>query len=215
MIKKIIILVGLPGSGKGTQGAIISKLLAIPHISTGDIFRKMVKEDSKDSEMLSKYMKEGKLIPSELVNKIVRSYILSDECVDGCILDGYPRTLDQAEFFIENISTNIVTIFFDLDTKTASERILGRISCGQCGAIYNEHCDKPLKEGECNECGSQNFSARSDDDENIIKSRLEEYKKETLPMIDYYKKKGRFFAINAVHTKQKIAEEVSEIIKKI
>lgn len=215
MIKKIIILIGLPGSGKGTQGAIISKLMAIPHISTGDIFRKMIKEDSKESELLSKYMKEGKLIPSDLVNKIVRSYILSDECKNGCILDGYPRTLKQAEYFIENISTDIITIFFDLDTETASKRILGRISCSQCGAIYNEYFDKPLKEGECDDCGSHNFSARADDDESTIKLRLEEYKTETLPMVDYYKKRGRFFAVDAMQNKQKIAEEVSEIIKKI
>ena len=215
MIKKIIILIGLPGSGKGTQGAIISKLMDIPHISTGDIFRKMIKEDSKESELLAKYMKEGKLIPADLVNKVVRSYILSDECKNGCVLDGYPRSLKQAEYFIENISTDIITIFFDLDAETASKRILGRISCSQCGAIYNEYFDKPKTEGECDDCGSHNFSARADDDENTIKLRLEEYKTETLPMVNYYKKKGRFFAVDAMQNKQKITEEVSEIIKKI
>lgn len=215
MIKKVIILIGLPGSGKGTQGAIISKELAIPHISTGDIFRAMIKEGSKEAKLLTEYIEDGKLIPSDLVNKIVRKYILSEECKDGCILDGYPRTLDQAEYFIENITSDVATIFLDLDDETATKRILGRISCSKCGAIYNEFYDKPIIEGECDHCHSKAFSARSDDDENIIKSRLEAYKKETLPMLDFYKKKGRFFVVDASRDKQEIIKEVSEIVKKI
>ena len=127
MIKNIIILLGLPGSGKGTQGEFISKELAIPHISTGDILRKMVHEGCKDSELLATCMKEGKLIPDNLVNKLAKSFILSDTCKYGCVLDGYPRNLRQAEYFIENIDANISTIFFDVSDDIAIKRILAAV----------------------------------------------------------------------------------------
>ena len=149
MIKKIIILLGPPGSGKGTQGAILSRELALPHISTGDIFRQMILKESEESKMLASYMSEGKLVPTDTVNQVVRKFILSDECKDGCIIDGYPRTLDQAEYFIENIDANINVIFFDIDDEIVIKRILGRFSCASCGRIYNEYFDKPAKEGVC------------------------------------------------------------------
>ena len=215
MIKKVIILIGLPGSGKGTQGAILSKNLSLPHISTGDIFRKMVQEDSSESKMLASYMNEGKLIPSELVNKVVRKYIASDECKNGCILDGYPRTLEQAEYFIEKIDADISTIFFNLSNDEAIKRILGRISCVACGRIYNEYFDKPSKSGVCDECGSNELLTRLDDDQDTIIARLDEYRKETLPMIEYYKKKGKFYIVNAGQSKQKVVAEVASIVKKI
>ena len=215
MIKRIIILMGLPGSGKGTQGSILSKDLHLPHISTGDIFRKMVQEDSSESKMLASYMNEGKLVPSELVNKIVSKYILSDECKNGCILDGYPRTLEQAEYFIEKIDADIITIFFNLDNDEAIKRILGRINCASCGRIYNEYFDKPSKAGVCDECGSHELLGRLDDDQDTILARLDEYRKETLPMAEYYKKKGKLYIVNAGQSKQKVVAEVASIVKKI
>lgn len=213
MIKKVIVLMGLPGSGKGTQGAIISRELMIPHISTGDILRKMVQQDTPDSKLLAGYMNEGKLVPADLVNKIVRRFILSDECKNGCILDGYPRNLQQAEYFIENIDAEVVAIFFNLDDKSAVSRIMGRISCNQCGKIYNQ-TDMP-KDGVCDECGSTDLLTRPDDDEKTVLTRLEAYKKETLPMIDYYKKKGKFFNLHANMPKDKVTEEILSVVKKI
>lgn len=215
MIKNIIILLGLPGSGKGTQGAFLSEELAIPHISTGDILRKMALKDDKDSKLLAEYMSEGKLVPNDLVNHLVKRYILSDACKNGCILDGYPRTLKQAEYFIENIDANISTIFFDVPDEVAKKRVLGRVACASCNKLYNEYFDKPKKEGVCDECGSTEFVERSDDDEKTIVARLEEYRKNTLPMIEYYKEKGRFFTVHAGESKEKVTQEVASIIKKI
>ncbi|MDP4708761.1 MAG: adenylate kinase [Rickettsiaceae bacterium] len=215
MIKKIILLLGLPGSGKGTQGAILSKELALPHISTGDIFRKMILEKSKESKMLAEYMDEGKLVPSDLVNKIVKQFILSDECREGCILDGYPRTLRQAEYFISNIDTKVSVIYLKIDDEVVVKRILGRISCASCGKLYNEYFDKPKKDGVCDECGATEFIARADDDEDTILARIEEYKKETLPLIEYYKHKGKFFTVNAGESKEQVVNELASIIKKI
>ena len=215
MIKKIIILLGPPGSGKGTQGAILSRELSLPHISTGDIFRKMILKDSEESKMLADYMNEGKLIPTDMVNQVVKKFILSKECKDGCILDGYPRTLGQAEYFSENIDADINVIFFDIDNEIIIKRILGRISCKSCGRIYNEYFNKPAQESVCDDCGSHEFSTRIDDDENTILSRIEEYKKETLPLVEYYKNKGQFFKINAGESKEKIVNELASIIKRI
>lgn len=215
MIKNIIILLGLPGSGKGTQGEFISKELAIPHISTGDILRKMTHEGGKDADLIAEYMNEGKLIPDNLVNKLVKRFILSDMCKDGCVLDGYPRTLRQAEYFIENIDANISTIFFDISDDIAIKRILGRVACASCNKVYNEYFDKPKKQGVCDKCGSKEFVARSDDDKDTILLRLEEYKSNTLPMIEYYKKQGHFFTVPAGESIKKVTEEVASIIKKI
>ena len=215
MIKKIILLLGLPGSGKGTQGAILSNELALPHISTGDIFRKMILEESKDSKKLAEYMNEGKLVPSDLVNKIVRKFILSDECHEGCILDGYPRTLAQAEYFISYIDTKVSVIYLKIDDDVVVRRILGRIICTSCGKLYNKYFDKPNKEGVCDGCGANEFIARDDDDKDTILARIEEYKKETLPLIEYYKHKGKFFTINAGESKEQVVNELASIIKKI
>jgi len=215
MIKNIIILLGLPGSGKGTQGAILASELAIPHISTGDIFRKMVHNEDAESKMLSSYMSEGKLLPADLVNKIVRKYILSDECKEGCILDGYPRTLSQAEYFIENIDSKITVLFFDVSDEIVLKRILGRYSCSSCGKLYNKYFDLPKKAGICDSCGSKEFNSRIDDDEQTLKLRIAEYTKETLPLIEYYKHKGHFFAIDAAKNKEEITADVIKAIKKV
>lgn len=215
MIKNIIILLGLPGSGKGTQGEFISEELAIPHISTGDILRKIIHDGGKDAELLDERMKKGKLIPDNLVNKLVKSFILSDTCKDGCVLDGYPRTLSQAEYFIENIDAHISTIFFDVSNEIAIKRILGRVACASCNKTYNKYFDKPKKQGVCDKCGSTEFVERSDDDKDTVLLRLEEYKNNTLPMVEYYKKHVKFFTVSAEESIKKVTEEVASIIKKI
>jgi adenylate kinase len=215
MIKKIIILLGLPGSGKGTQGHLLSEDLSIPHISTGDIFRKMASTESEEAKMLNSYMEEGKLVPSSLVNKVVRKFILSDECRDGCILDGYPRNLEQAEYFIENIDSDIKVIFFDVKDEVVIKRILGRVNCSECGRLYNKYFDNPKVEGVCDSCGSHDFTERVDDDEKTILLRIAEYKKETMPLIEYYKKKGHFFAVDASKSKEEISAKVASFVKRI
>jgi len=215
MIKKIIILLGLPGSGKGTQGAILADKMKIPHISTGDIFRKMALKDSDESKMLSSYMKEGKLIPTELVNDIVIKFMLSEECAQGCVLDGYPRTLDQAEYFIEHVDSDVSVLFFDVDDEMVVKRILGRYNCASCGTLYNKYFYSPKKEGVCDHCGSHDFVSREDDDEETILSRVELYKEETLPLVQYYKSKGNFYLINAAANRDEVTKEMLRIAKRI
>lgn len=215
MKKKIFILLGLPGAGKGTQGARLSSDLIIPHISTGDIFRSIVETDGPDAELLNSYMSQGRLIPAEIVNKTVRNYILSDKCKDGCILDGYPRNLSQAEYFVENIDADIIAILFEANEEIVSKRIIGRFNCKKCGKIYNKFFQMPSNIGVCDSCGSKDFNFRTDDDEKTIIKRLQEYKNETLPLIEYYKEKAKLFSIDADRNAEEVFEELSSIAKKV
>ncbi len=215
MAKKIVVLLGLPGSGKGTQGAYLANKLGVPHISTGDIFRKMAKEKSNDSKLLNELMSSGKLVPSDLVNKIVIQFLLEDGCKNGCVLDGYPRNIDQANFLIKNINANLSVVFFDVKNEVVVKRVLGRYVCESCGALYNKYFAAPKIDGVCDVCGSREFISRADDDEVTVLSRIQEYNKETMPLIEYYKEKGAFFRVNAGAAMEEVMKEVSLIAKKI
>ncbi|NRB10471.1 MAG: adenylate kinase [Rickettsiaceae bacterium] len=215
MTTKIIILLGSPGAGKGTQGGIIAGILGVPHISTGDIFRKISKEDSKEAKMLKQIMSEGKLVPSELVNDIIKKFILSEEYSKGIILDGYPRTIDQAEFIDNNINVKVSVIYFDIADEVAIKRISGRYSCRDCGKSYNKYFSNSLVDGVCDACGSTNLHLRDDDNEEIILQRIEEYKKKTLPLVEYYKKNGNFFQIDAGNSIDKVKEDIALVVKNI
>lgn len=214
MKKKIYVLLGLPGSGKGTQGEKLSKEISIPHISTGDIFRKMISTKAEEAEQLNEYISKGKFVPSDLVNRIVRKFILSDECKTGCILDGYPRNLSQAEYFIENIDANIIAVLFETTDEVVVKRILGRQSCVNCGKLYNKFFSKPKKEGVCDKCGGKDFVSRIDDNEETIAKRLDEYRTETLPLIDYYKGKNKLVTIDANVSSDDVFAELVAIAKK-
>ena len=173
MRKKIILLIGPPGSGKGTQGKLLAEKLMLPHISTGDIFRKIAINNTDESRILHKYMDSGKLVPSELVNRIVKQVLLSDDYKNGCVLDGYPRNLEQAEYLGKNVEAEISCVFFNVVDEVAIKRIAGRYSCEICGNIYNKYYDNPTIEGVCDNCGSTELIFRSDDDEKTVLSRME------------------------------------------
>ena len=217
MIKKkeVIFLLGMPGSGKGTQGAILSKKLLLPHISVGDILRGIASGTSEDAEVLNKFMNQGKLAPVYLVNKVVRDFVLSSKCPDRFIIDGYPRNVEQAKYFINNIDVSVKVVFFDISEDIAIKRVLGRFSCLCCKKLYNKYFDNTIKEGVCDICGSTNFIARGDDNSDVILLRIEEYKNETVPAIDYCKKKVEFFTVNAEQTKDLVQKELFLITKNI
>jgi len=215
MRKKIILLIGPPGSGKGTQGKLLAEKLMLPHISTGDIFRKIAINNTDESRILNEYMDSGKLVPSELVNRIVKQVLLSDDYKNGCVLDGYPRNLEQAEYLGKSVEAEISCVFFNVADEVAIKRIAGRYSCEICGNIYNKYYDNPKIEGVCDNCGSTELIFRSDDDEKTVLSRMEEYKKETLPLIEYYKNKRKFFNVNAAAKKEEVKAEIDLIVKTI
>lgn len=212
---KIILLMGAPGSGKGTQGALISKGLSIPHLSTGDVLRLMAKEDNVEGQELNKFMSEGKMIPSDVMNRVLKHCLKKEEYQDGYILDGYPRTLEQLQYFEDNISKEFVVLFFDLDEEIALKRITGRFSCAGCGKLYNKFYFQPKESGRCDICGHTQFNFRADDQEDVIINRLKEFRINTKPVIQQLSDKKNFFVIEAAKSMDKIMCQVNNIIKKI
>ena len=192
-----ILIFGAPGAGKGTLSEMISKKYKIPHISTGDIFRTEIK--SGNSELIQ-YVEKGLLVPDSVVNKVVEKSLRNDVCKNGFIFDGYPRTTDQAEF-LDNAMWKLkkkISIVLNLVANDAT--IVGRITqrrvCAKCAAPYNLATAKPKKKDTCDKCGSA-LVQRKDDEPDTITRRINVYKEETLPLIDYYKKKNLLHDIDA------------------
>lgn len=211
----IIVLIGSPGSGKGTQGNILAKRLNIPCVSIGDIFRQMVASKDPIGLSLKGYMDQGKLVPSELVNKTVQDFLSEDVNQKGCILDGYPRNLEQAKFLSELSNQSKKIIFFDIEDELVLQRIAGRFSCTQCGQIYNSYSVRPKIDDICDICGASSFTQRKDDNIETVKKRLEEYKIETQPMIEYYKVNDEFYSIDANKSTSQVEESITKALKMI
>uniref|UniRef100_A0A7C3I303 Adenylate kinase n=1 Tax=Gracilinema caldarium TaxID=215591 RepID=A0A7C3I303_9SPIR len=195
-----LILFGAPGAGKGSQAEILSQTLHIPHISTGDIFRDHITKCSDIGNTIKKYIKQGLLVPDELTINILRSRILEDNCKDGFILDGFPRTNQQAEaldrmLHLENLKIDKV-VNIHLEDDKIVERLLGRLTCSSCNSIYHVKYNKPLKDGICDTCGSV-LVKRDDDTEATIMNRLKVYHSQTEQVLTYYRSKNMVIDIES------------------
>jgi adenylate kinase len=188
-----LILLGPPGAGKGTQAVRLAGKHSIPQISTGDILRKAVKEKTLLGIKAKSYMNSGNLVPDEVVIGIIKERLSESDCKTGFILDGFPRTLIQAEKLEEMLKSEnkIIDKVINIDVKddVLIKRLCGRRICKKCGAGYHISFAPPLKEGVCNKCGGELYQ-RDDDTEDTIMSRLEVYKRQTEPLINYYGKKN-------------------------
>ena len=186
-------MLGPPGAGKGTQSIVLSKKYNLPHISTGDILREAVKASLPLGVKAKEYMDRGALVPDEVVTGIVADRLLKPDTKNGFILDGFPRTLKQAEDLdaaLKKTSSGIdMVLYFATSTAVAIERLTGRRVCKSCGFNYHVKNIPPKKEGICDKCGGK-LMQRDDDKEEAIKKRLREYEEKTKPLIDYYKNKG-------------------------
>ncbi len=211
----IIVLIGSPGSGKGTQGQLLARKLNLPHVSTGDIFRQMVKVNNKDGLLIKEYMAQGKLVPPKLVNNVVKEFLTQDIYKNGYVLDGYPRNLEQANFLRMFANQKIKVVFFDIDDQVIIKRILGRFNCENCGQIYNSYFIKPKVDNVCDVCGSDKFMHRQDDDEQTIKQRIEEYKIETYPLLNYYRDNSEFYVVDANKDKEEVGLVLYKVLKMI
>lgn len=209
----IIVLIGLPGSGKGTQGQLLAEKIKLPLISTGDMFRKMLQSNGEEGALLNDFISQGKLVPSKLVNKVVEKFLGQQEYKNGCIIDGYPRNLEQVKFLEEITKQDIKVIYFEISEGLIRKRILGRFSCVGCGKIYNSYYTRPKVENVCDICKSTNFTYRKDDDEQTLIKRINEYKTETYPIIDYYKKRGGCYVIDASKTTGEISAELESLFR--
>ncbi len=209
------ILLGPPGAGKGTQAAKLVEKYGVPHISTGDIFRKNIKEGTELGKRAQEYMNAGKLVPDELVVEIATDRLLADDCKNGFLLDGFPRTVFQAEKLDEFLSEHgqELDIVIDLNVKkrTLIDRLTGRRVCKVCGAGYHIVNLPPKKEGICDKCGGE-LIQRADDNKETVENRIKVYDDQTAPLIGYYKESGKLAEFDG---EQALDDLFCEIVKRI
>ncbi|MCW4050048.1 MAG: adenylate kinase [Candidatus Bathyarchaeota archaeon] len=209
-----IVMLGPPGSGKGTQARIISDIYGIPVITTGDMLREAVAEGTEYGKVAKEYMNRGDLVPDDIVNGIVRQRFSQPGIEEGFILDGYPRSTSQADALDEILEENNqkldYIIHIVLGDKTIIDRLSKRRSCPNCGAIYHLESKPPKKKGYCDQCGS-GLIRREDDNPDVIKNRLEVYREKTRPLLERYKDRG---LIKEVPGDVKL-DELPDIIKKL
>ena len=193
------ILLGPPGAGKGTQAAKIIEKYNIPHISTGDIFRENIKKGTELGKKAQEYMNRGELVPDDLVIEIATTRLLEDDCKDGFLLDGFPRTVYQAEkldeFLAAHGSKLDKVIDIEVGKEELMERLTGRRVCKSCGASYHIVNIPPKKEGVCDVCGGE-LIQRADDNAETVANRIEVYEAQTMPLVEYYEKAGNIAHID-------------------
>lgn len=214
---KNIILIAAPAAGKGTEATRLKEQYKISHISTGDLLREAISKGDSKAEEINNIIKSGKLVSDEIVLELLKSRILQPDCVNGYILDGFPRNLDQAiayDKILEEIKSNIdVVIVLDIDKEIAKSRISGRCTCPKCGRIYNMSTGflKPKKDGLCDDCNVE-LKFRSDDNPDTYEERYNTYMENTEPLISYYDKKGIVYHVNAGLSPEETHNQVEKIL---
>lgn len=210
-----LILLGGPGAGKGTQAKKLIEKYGIPQISTGDILRAAVKEGTELGRKAKSYMDQGKLVPDELIIDIIEERLKQPDCQKGYMLDGFPRTVVQADALdnllkrVESKIDHVISI--DVDKEELVKRLTGRRTCRQCGAMYHIMFNPPKKEDVCDNCDGELYQ-RDDDNERTVRSRLDVYEKQTHPLIQYYKQKGLLRPIDGVGSIETIFNKITEIL---
>lgn len=212
-----LFIMGAPGSGKGTFSSRIKEAFNLNHISTGDIFRANLKNETPLGLEAKGYMEKGLLVPDELTNAMVKDYLAKlEDPKSGYLLDGYPRTLAQAKAFEQMVEgTDLapdVVLAMDIEREVLTKRITGRRSCPSCGEIYNIYSKAPTKEGICDRCGAE-LTQRKDDNEESLAVRLDEYDRNTAPVLDYYEQKGIVIHIDAQGSLETIWQRIESALK--
>lgn len=218
MTKKELIFLGPPACGKGTQTEKLAKFLNFPHVDTGSLLRAEIQNETPDGKIAKTFIDKGNLVPAELVAKIIKNRLSQDDCKKGYILDGYPRSVEQADLLdiihkeINNgEKVDFRAIYFDIDTKVLVERIVNRRSCPVCGEIYNLEFKPPKVAGHCDNDGAE-LTQRKDDTREVAQARFDTYEHETAPLIDYYKNKGVLKTINANGTIEEVWKRLLEVV---
>lgn len=205
-----LLLMGAQGSGKGTAAETLKVKLNIPTISTGDLFRSVIASGSDLGKELKTIIDAGNLVPDELTLKILNERLSEEDCKNGYILDGFPRTIEQAHL-LEDITTIDKVIFLDVDFSIVIERITGRRTCPKCGHIHNiKYAGDP---DNCSVCGTK-YVVRSDDTEEAIKKRLATFTEKTMPIVDYYKQKGLVVSVDAGKNPEYTMEQIMNALGK-
>lgn len=218
-MKKEFIFLGPPACGKGTQTNILAQYFNLPHVDTGSLLRAEIQSGSENGMIAKSFIDKGLLVPAELVGNIIKNRLSQDDCKNGYILDGYPRSLEQAQI-LEVINSEINSgeevdfraIYFDINEDMLISRIVNRRSCAVCGEIYNLKYKPTKTEGKCDKCGG-NLIQRKDDNEEIAKARFDTYFNQTAPLIEYYKNKNVMKTINAEGTIDEVWERMLKVVE--
>lgn len=210
-----IIMLGAPGAGKGTQAKMIAEKYGLPHISTGDIFRANIKNGTELGKEAKEYMDKGLLVPDELTVRLLLDRVAQDDCKNGYVLDGFPRTIPQAEVLDEKLSELGEKVDYAINVDVPDENIVNRMSgrraCLNCGATYHIVSIPPKKEGICDVCGSE-LVLRDDDKPETVQNRLKVYHEQTQPLIDFYEKKGVLRSVDGTLPMEEVFTAITKIL---
>ena len=208
-----IIMLGAPGAGKGTQAKKIAEKYSIPHISTGDIFRANIKNNTELGQKAKTYMDKGELVPDELVVDLIMDRFKEADCANGYVLDGFPRTIPQAEALAANNEAVDFAINVEVPDENIINRMSGRRACVGCGATYHIQFNAPKVEGVCDTCGEK-LILRDDDKPETVKNRLSVYHEQTQPLIDYYSKKGVLAEVDGTQAMDDVFNAIVNVLGK-
>ncbi len=209
----IVVFLGPPGSGKGTQAKKLSQELSLMHISTGDLLREAVKNQTPLGLKAKEYMDRGELVPDNLMIALIEEVMPKE---GGFILDGFPRTVPQAlalEEMLRSYKRDVDKVFlFDLSEEVVVERLSGRLTCSQCGAVYHRKYNPPKQEGVCDLCGGK-LIQREDDKEEVVRRRYRVYKEQTSPLVEFYQKRNKLIRLDASQNIQEVNKRLLEVLR--
>jgi len=212
---KNLVFLGPPGAGKGTYAKALVEILKIPHISTGDMFREAARSGTELGRKIKEIMERGDLVPDELVNEMVKERLSRDDCKDGFILDGYPRTVAQAEALdsiLRDLGTKLTyAIFFEVPEEVVVQRLTNRRICPKCGRIYNLLTMPPKEDELCDVCKVK-LVQRDDDKEEVVRRRYKVYMENTVPVVEYYQKKDKLRKIDGTIGVENVVEEILNLL---
>jgi adenylate kinase len=214
-MSKIIVLMGAPGAGKGTQARLLQERMGLPQISTGDIFRALKNEHTPVADEVRSIMESGKLVPDELTIQLVRDRTSREDCVGGYVLDGFPRTLAQAkmlDMLAAEQGNEIVAIEISVPTELLTKRMTGRRSCPVCGEIYNIYFKPPKNDNVCDRHPEAQLLQRADDNPETVRARLATYEEQTRPLIEYYKQSDKLQVVDGTRGPEEIYSDIARVI---
>jgi adenylate kinase len=214
-----IILLGPPGAGKGTQSKILEKRYHVAQIATGDMLRAEVNSGSEIGREAKDVMAAGNLVSDDIIIRMLQNRLGQADCRRGFILDGFPRTVPQAEaldVLLSEMQLHLdAVILLEVDEPALIERISGRFTCKACGTGYHSHFHAPTKDGVCDKCGGQEFTQRPDDNAETVRHRLDAYKAKTAPILPYYRAQSRLFTVDGMADVDVVAEQIEAILRKL